>query len=105
MVIVDKKLCSGVLTGSNVALYTAPSASGAKVIIKSIAIANNSASAVPVTMKFGGIIFIPARSIPANDVYILSQADQIINASELIEGLAGTTDVVSYMISGKEITI
>jgi hypothetical protein len=101
---VSKRLCSGTLTASNATLYTAPSSSGNYAIIKSIMLCNTSAVAVSVTLKFDGIAVISTHVIAAYDTLILTISDQILEASELIEGLASTTSVITYYISGKEVT-
>lgn len=101
----NKRLCSGTLTNTNATLYTAPAATGAIVIVRSIALYNNSDSAVTVTLKLDGIELLGVFSLAARTEKIITGLDQIIEASELIEGLAGTTSVVKYMISGTEITV
>lgn len=102
MAIVNKRLCSGVLSDTNATLYTAPSTSGLITIVKQLTICNTSASAVTITLKLDGIEIYSAYSLAANTTEH-KLIDQIIEASELIEVSASTADVVKYYVSGKEV--
>lgn len=100
----NKRLCSGTLSNSNATLYTAPVSAGAITIVRSILLYNNSDTAATVTLKLDSIELLGAFSLAARTEKIISGLDQIIEASELIEGSSGTDAVIKYMISGTEIT-
>lgn len=104
MAIVDKRLCAGTLTDSNATLYTAPSSSGAITIVKALTLCNKTASSATVTIKFDGIEILSTHSIAASDTVIIPFMDQILEASEIIEGSSGTASAINYYISGKEVT-
>jgi len=104
MAAINKRLASGTLSDTNATLYTAPSASGAITVIKSLTLCNIAATAVTVTLKLDGTEIISGKSLAANETYMLSQMDQIIEAGDLIEGLASAAAAIKYYISGKEIT-
>jgi hypothetical protein len=96
-----KKLASGTLGTGNATLYTAGAAT--KAIVKSIALCNKTATAATATIKFDGINIVAAHSIAGNDTLILPMT-QIVEATKLIEGLAGTGSAIDYYISGIEVT-
>jgi len=98
----DKRLAKGTLTDSNATLYTTPS--GAKTIVKSLAVCNTSGAAATLTIKLAGKAIYAAYSLAANASLIISALDQILETGELIEGLAGTTGVLDFIISGIEVT-
>ena len=104
MAITNKRLCSGTLSDSNVTLYTAPSGTGAIAIIKSLTLCNTGAVAVTVTLKMDSIAIYSEYSLDAHETISIQNIDQILEASELIEGLASAAASIKYYISGKEIT-
>lgn len=97
-----KRLCKGTLTNANATLYTVPAST--KTTIIAITLCNKSSSDVTATIKFAGINIVGTHTISAYDTLIIpfKDAPQLMDASELIEGLAGTTSVVDYYISGVE---
>lgn len=104
MAVINKRLASGTLSDTNGTLYTAPSAAGAITIVKSLILCNTAATAVTITIKLGGIEILSGKGLAANETYILSQIDQVIEANELIEGLASAASAIKYYLSGKEVT-
>lgn len=102
MAINNKRLASGTLSNANATLYTVPAST--KTIIKSISLCNTSASPATITLSLNGIYVFSAYSLAANSYLHIPQFDQIIDATELFEGLSGTDAVIDYYISGKEIT-
>lgn len=101
MAIVDTRICKGALSDANATLYTSPS--GTKTLVKSLNLCNTSASAVTVTIKLAGTEILAGKSIEANSNITLSVVDQMIDATELIEGSASTASVVTYYMTGKQI--
>jgi len=104
MAAISKRLAAGTLSDSNGTLYSAPSATGAITIIKSLALCNVTAGAVTATIKLNGVEILSGKSLAANETYILSGLDQVIGASELIEGSASAAASIKFYISGKEVT-
>lgn len=103
MATTDKRLCAGTLTDANATLYTATAGVGDYAIIKAVTLCNKTASAATVTIKFDGVEVIAGYTLLANDTITIPFIDQIIEASELIEGSSGTASAINYYISGKEI--
>lgn len=95
-----KKLYRGQPGTANATLYTVPAST--KTIIKSVTIANTSASAATITLKAGGQVFVPGMSIDANSIVVINDVG-ILEAGELIEGLQGTASAISVWISGMEV--
>ena len=104
MATTNKRLCSGTLGDSNATLYTAPAGAGAIAIIKSVALCNKTTDPVTVTLELDGKYVIHEHALAAHDSLIYEHLDQIIEAGELIEGLASAAASVDYCICGKEIT-
>lgn len=104
MAITNKRLCSGTLSDSNATIYTAPSEAGAIAIVKSLTLCNAGAAAVTVTLKLDTIAIYSEYSLDAHETISIQDIDQILEASELIEGLASAADSIKYYLSGKEIT-
>ncbi len=104
MATVSKRLCAGTFTDSSAPLYTAPATAGSHVVIKAMTLCNITAAAATVTITFNGIDVINAYSIPAHDTITIPFIDQIIEATEVIAGLAGTDSAITYYISGKEVS-
>jgi len=99
----DKRLCSGTMSDSNATLYTAPSGVGDYVIIKAVTLCNKTASDATATLKFDGVEVVADFVVLANDTVTIPFIDQIIEASEIIEGSSGTAASINYYISGKEV--
>lgn len=99
------KRMSGPAQVSNAAAtkYTTPT--GRIAVVRNIHISNPSASAVTFTMSIGADAaatrVFDALSIPANSVYD-SFAPLVLNAGELIQALAGTTNILTLTINGEE---
>lgn len=104
MATTNKRLCSGVLSGANATLYTAPAAAGNYVIVKAITLCNKTAVAATVTLKLAGIEVICTHIIRAYDTVTIPFIDHVLQAGELIEGSSGTASAINYYMSGKEVT-
>jgi hypothetical protein len=100
MAATPKKLYRGTLGTTSSTLYTVPTNTTA--IIKHLAIANTSASAVTVTLSFGGVTYVNALSIAPNTVQNVDLT-MIMSASESITASAGTTSAATLHISGVEV--
>jgi len=96
-----KQLAKGTLGTANATLYTTPAST--TTIVKSIILANKTASDATATITFDGANIVPAHAIPANDSIVI-QLTAILEAGMLIEGLAGTADAIDYYISGIEVS-
>jgi len=104
MATTDKRLCSGVFGASNATLYTAPATAGNYVIVKAVTICNKTSASHTVTLKFDAIEVVATHTILGYDTVTIPFIDQILEASEIIEGSADAADSINYYISGKEIT-
>lgn len=96
-----KQLAKGTLGTTNATLYTTPASTTA--IVKSITLANKTATDATATIKFNGVNIVPTHTIPANDSLTLQKTD-VLETTMLIEGLAGTGTAIDYYISGIEVT-
>lgn len=96
-----KKLGSGTLTTSSATLYTAPASTQA--IVKCITLCNKTSSAATATITFDSVNIINTHSIAAYDSLVVPLT-HIIEAEDLIAGLAGTGSAIDYYISGMEVS-
>ena len=105
-----KHLFASLLTGSSATLYTG--AASKITVVKSLWIANTSASAVTVTLyrvESGGSIgdnrsLMKTVSVEANSSYQVID-ELVLAAGDTLRGLAGTTDVVNVTGSGVEFDV
>jgi hypothetical protein len=104
MATTNKRLCAGVLTDSSTTLYTAPAGSGDYAILKSLILCNTDTSAAEVTILMNDVAIVSAHIIAAHDTIVIPVIDQILEASDTIKGHASTAAVVTYYLSGKEVT-
>jgi hypothetical protein len=95
-----KVLARGTFTASNATLYTTPSAT--KAIITSIVLCNTDSSSRTVTLELDGVELAKDLAIAAKTTVTIDLR-QVLDATTLIEGLASTTSVVTYHISGVEV--
>jgi hypothetical protein len=99
------KRFSGPALLTNVAAtkYTVPASRVA--VIRNTHVENPTGSAVTFTMSIGadaaGTRVFDAFSIPANSVYD-SFAPFVLNAGEIVQALAGTTNVMTLTLDGDE---
>ena len=100
---VDMRLGKGTLTDSNATLYTVPAAT--KTIIKALTLCNITASAATVSISFASISVIYTYTLLAYDTITIPFFDQIIEATEVIEGSASSSSAITYYMSGKQITV
>jgi hypothetical protein len=95
-----KVLARGTLTDANATLYTTPSAT--KAIVSSIVFCNTSGNARTVDLELGGVMLADGLTIPAATTVVFDLR-QVLNATDLIEGLASVTAEITYHISGVEV--
>lgn len=94
------------VSGAAATKYTVPAVT--KTIVRHVHISNPTGSAVTFTLSIGtdaaGVRLYDAHSIPANSV----RDDywyEIMEAAEIIQGFAGTANVLVITINGDEITL
>ena len=95
-----KVLGRGTLTDSSATLYTVPSAT--KAIISNIVLCNTSASARTVDLELDGVMLADGLAIAGASTVVIDLR-QVLDAADLIEGVASVTSEVTYHISGVEI--
>jgi hypothetical protein len=95
-----KVLARGTLTDANATLYTVPTAT--KAIVTSIVLCNTDTSARTVDLELDGVMIADGLTIASSSTIVIDLR-QVLDATNLIEGLASTTSVVTYHISGVEI--
>lgn len=86
--------------------YTVPSTT--KTIVRHIHVQNPSSSAVTFTLSIGSDAaatrLFDAYSIPANSIFD-HYCYHVVDAAEIIQALAGTTNILTLTINGDEITL
>jgi len=95
-----KVLARGTLSDTNATLYTVPSAT--KAIVTSIVFCNISAGVESATLELDGVEIAKDLALPAKTTVTID-IKQVIDASDLIEGLASDNGVITYHISGVEV--
>jgi len=95
-----KKLYNGVLADGSATLYTVPEAT--TTIAKEITLCNKSGAAVTATITFDSTTIVGAKSIDAHDTLVI-ELHSILDASDIIAGLAGAAASIDCTISGIEI--
>lgn len=95
-----KNLYTGTLTDSSADLYTVPALT--KTIITEVVLANKTAGAVSGSILIGTTNIVPAKSIPANDALVI-KLYTVLEAAEVIKGLAGAATSIDCRISGVEV--
>ena len=100
MAITPKVLARGTFTGSNATLYTVPSAT--KAIVTNIVFCNTGAAARTVDLKLDGVFVVEGLTITPSQT-IAIDLRQVLDAADLIEGLASAASEVTYHISGVEV--
>lgn len=94
-------------------LYTAPAnttnqpAPYATAEVKSITLANTTASAATITIGINGTaaanLVVPTITVNPNDVKILDGLNWALNANDTLQALQGTANAITVTVSGIEI--
>jgi hypothetical protein len=100
MAITAKVLARGTLTDASATLYTVPAAT--KAVITNIVFCNTDSSGQTITLELDGVDLTKDLAIPAKTTITLDLR-QVLDAADLIEGVASTTSVVTFHISGVEV--
>jgi hypothetical protein len=95
-----KVLARGTLTDTNATLYTVPSAT--KAIITNIVLCNIDTSSQTFTLELDGVELAKDLSMAAKST-LTFDLRQVIDAADLIEGLAAANTAITYHISGVEV--
>jgi hypothetical protein len=95
-----KVLARGTLTDINATLYTVPSATTA--IISNIVLCNTAASARTVDLELDGVMLADGLILAGSSTTVIDLR-QVLDAADLIEGVASVDAEVTYHISGVEI--
>jgi hypothetical protein len=95
-----KKLFNGTLTDSSGTKYTVPALT--TTIVKEITLCNYSGAAVTVTVTFDGTKVVGGQSIPAGNTIVI-ELHSILEAGDIIAGLASANSSVDMMVSGIEV--
>jgi hypothetical protein len=100
MAITAKVLARGTLTDTNATIYTVPSATTA--IVTNIVFCNITAAAETVTLEFDGVELVKDLQLSPKSTTTIDLR-QVIDAADLIEGLASDNTAITYHISGVEV--
>lgn len=103
MASVTKQLYKGTLSASNATLYAAPATSNSYVVIKTITICNETATDGWITLALDGAKILYQQLIPAKKSLIMIDLDHVIQANDIIEGLANAASTITVYMSGKEV--
>lgn len=94
------------ITNAVVTKYTAPALT--KAVIRHIHVQNPSASSVDLTISIGadaaGTRIFDGFPIPADSVYD-HFGIYIVDAAEIVQAVAGTTNILTMTIDGEELTL
>jgi len=96
-----KKLGNGVLAASSGTLYTVPAVT--TTIVKEITLCNKSGATVTATITFDGTKIVGAKPIVAYDTLVI-ELHSILDAGDIIAGLAGAATSIDYTLSGVEVS-
>jgi hypothetical protein len=95
-----KVLGRGTLTDSSATLYTVPAATTA--IITNIVLCNTASSARTVDLELDGVMLADGLTLGAASTTVIDLR-QVLDAADLIEGLASVDAEVTFHISGIEV--
>jgi hypothetical protein len=95
-----KVLARGTLTDSNATLYTVPSAT--KAIITNIVFCNIDSATRTLTLELDGVELTKDLTVNSKSTVTID-LKQVLDAADLIEGLASANTAITYHISGIEI--
>lgn len=100
MSVINKRLCSGILTTSRTTLYTVPTNN--YTIIKTITLCNvgNTDDNITIFLNNTEILF---QFIIVSHDTINIPVEQILSSNELIEGIS-SSGITNFYISGKEVS-
>ena len=99
------RLYFGQPSTSNGTLYTAPAGSGAVAVVRTIHAANTTANTATLTLALNGTAATAANqilgtfSVPAYGL-LVENLNLVLNASDTIQGLQGTSGAITLVISG-----
>lgn len=103
-----KRMYFGQPSTSNGTLYTAPSGSGAKAVIRTIHVTNTSATSATISIGLNGTAATAANqivstfSVPAYGLFV-ENLNIVLEASDTIQALQGTSGALTVLISGVEL--
>ncbi|MFZ5650148.1 MAG: hypothetical protein ACOY4I_04750 [Bacillota bacterium] len=95
-----KRIYTGTLGAVSADLYTVPVST--KTIITEVVLANKTAGAVAATVMIGTENIVPGKNVPANDALVV-KLHTVMEAGEIIKGLAGSGSAIDCRISGVEV--
>lgn len=101
MAILQAVLYRGAAPTSNTTLYTVPGDHYA--IVTNIVVTNTSSASINATISLDGVEIIAESPVPGNDS-IVFDIRQVLEAAELIEGLASSSGL-NFHISGVEVDV
>lgn len=104
MASVTKKLYNGTLTTSSATVYTAPSAAGSCVVVKTITCCNRTAVDGWVTVLIDGTYVLYQQLVPAKKTLVLVDIDHVLDPSDVVAALANAVTTIDLIISGKEVS-
>jgi hypothetical protein len=95
-----KVLARGTFSNTNATLYTVPTAT--KAIVTNIVLCNITTGVASATLQLDGVDLAKDLSIAAKTTVTID-LKQVIDAADLIEGLASAGSTITYHISGVEV--
>jgi hypothetical protein len=100
MSITAKVLARGTLTDANATLYTVPAAT--KAVITNIVFCNITTGGETATLELDGVELVKDLALAAKSTVSIDLR-QVIDAADLIEGVASDNTAITYHISGVEL--
>ena len=102
------RIGSGTLSTTLADIDTAATSTGTLRIVKAVTLCNKSTTACSVSMNFASVPVLSAYSIPAvggENTITIPFMDQVMNATERIQGFGTASSAVAYYISGRGVTL
>lgn len=101
-----KRIGPSSVANTETTLYTVPAST--TTIIRSIRVANTTASAATLKMSIGadaaGTRLLPDLSIPPNSVYLEDGFLAVMTAAETLRATGGTNNALTVTVNGVEVT-
>lgn len=107
MATINLRIGKGTITSTLANIDTAAVPTATQQFVKAITLCNTHTSIVNVTITFAGTTVISEYPLPAKsgeNTITIPFMDQIMEATERIQGLASVTNVVNFYISGKQVS-
>jgi len=102
MAVTIKKLYNGTLGTGATTLLTA--ASGKTTVITGMSISNKTGTDATATILFDSTSFLTGKVVTKNDTFVIEGLKSVLEAGDIVSGLAGTGSAIDVIINGYEVS-